>query len=483
MKAAVLVEQPLRERHGVALGQPLHQLGPRRPLEVDVELDLGQGVDARTAHRSTSVTTGAGDTPPSPTTNAARSASAARCAPASSRACTTASGRSPGPTRSPRAATSVSPTLWSTRSASRARPPPRPTMAIPTARTSTVDHGPGLHRRGGAHHRGGGQMAVWVLEQVRRPAQLGHHGRESLPRRSAVKRALGGRASAGNICRHAAQHEQLGAERHGHLPQTLVARGAGEVIDGLADLHRVAGGAAQHLIHVGEQRRGGHPVAPRDVDDRSGQLAGLLHAGQECPRADLDVHHQGVQPGGELLGEDGADDQRDRLDRARRVADGVQTAVGGREPARLADDRAADAGHRRAQPAGVRSDVIAGDRLELVQRAARVAQAPPGDHRHRGPAGGHDRRQQQAHLVADAAGRVLVQHRAVDAGPVPLQDVARARHRAGQRHALVRRHAPQEDRHRQRAHLGVAHRAVGDARHQLLDLRAPTAPRRRACAG
>ena len=33
-------------------------------------------------------------------------------------------------------------------------------------------------------------------------------------------------------------------------------------------------------------------------------------------RADLDVHHQRVEPRGELLGQDRADDQRDRLDRS-----------------------------------------------------------------------------------------------------------------------------------------------------------------------
>jgi len=69
-------------------------------------------------------------------------ADAARRALASSRACTIASGRSPGPTRSPGAATSVSPTAWSISSVSRARPPPRPMIARPTARTSTASSTP-----------------------------------------------------------------------------------------------------------------------------------------------------------------------------------------------------------------------------------------------------------------------------------------------------------------------------------------------------
>ena len=39
--------------------------------------------------------------------------------------------------------------------------------------------------------------------------------------------------------------------------------------------------------------------------------------GQEGARADLDVHDEPVEPGGELLGEDGGDDERERLDRRR----------------------------------------------------------------------------------------------------------------------------------------------------------------------
>ena len=111
--------------------------------------------------------------------------------------------------------------------------------------------------------------------------------------------------------------------------------------------------------------------------------------------------------------------------------------------------------------------VVAGHAVELVERAAGVAEAAAGDHRHRAAAGGDDRRQHQRDLVADPAGRVLVEHRAAE---VPLQDLAGVRHRGGQGDALVLLQPAQEHGHRQRADLGVRQRAVGDAVDQEADL-------------
>src|SRR6201999_2202952 len=92
VKAAVLVEQTLRQRDAVALRQARHQLGGRGALEVDVELDLGQGIDA---HRSTSITIGSWLSGLSPRVTAPRRRPAACSALASSRAYTSANGRSP----------------------------------------------------------------------------------------------------------------------------------------------------------------------------------------------------------------------------------------------------------------------------------------------------------------------------------------------------------------------------------------------------
>ncbi len=69
------------------------------------------------------------------------------------------------------------------------------------------------------------------------------------------------------------EHEHLGAQRERHLDQPLVARAAGQVVDRLAHLDRVAGGPAEHLVHVGQQRHRRQPVADRHLDDRLRQLA------------------------------------------------------------------------------------------------------------------------------------------------------------------------------------------------------------------
>ena len=168
------------------------------------------------------------------------------------------------------------------------------------------------------------------------------------------------------------------------------------------------------------------PGALGHLDQRLGELLGVLAARHERARAGLDVEHERVEALGQLLGQDRGHDQRDRLDRAGGVADGVQAAVGGRQVGGLADDRAAGLAHDAADHLGGGDRLVAGDAVELVQRAAGVAEAAAGDHRHRRAAGGQDRGEDQRDLVADAAGRVLVQHRPVE---VPLQDGARVAHR------------------------------------------------------
>ena len=94
------------------------------------------------------------------------------------------------------------------------------------------------------------------------------------------------------------------------------------------------------------------PGALGHLDQRLGELLGVLAARHERARAGLDVEHERVEALGELLGQDRGDDQRDRLDRAGGVADRVQAAVGGREVGGLADDRAAGLAHDAADHLG-----------------------------------------------------------------------------------------------------------------------------------
>ena len=90
------------------------------------------------------------------------------------------------------------------------------------------------------------------------------------------------------------------------------------------------------------------------------------------------------------------------------VAQRVQPLVGGRDPLGLADQAHAELVDELANLLDREVDAEAGDRLELVERAAGVAEAAARHHRHRDAARGDRRRERDRDLVADAAGRVLV---------------------------------------------------------------------------
>ena len=311
-------------------------------------------------------------------------------------------------------------------------------------------------------------MAGRSLDQVSRAAERRDHALEALRRRAAVEcvgdSGLGGRRVLGKP----ADLQQLRRERDHDLVQARVARGTGQVVERLPDLQGVAGAAPEHLIHVGDQGAGPQAGALGDRDDALGQGAGVVHLGHEGAAADLDVHHQALQPGGQLLGEDRRGDQGDGLHRRGDVADRVEALVGWGQVGGLADDRTAGLGDRPPEGLDVRLRPVAGNGVQLVEGATGMAQAAARDHRHRGAAGGQDRGQGQADLVADAAGRMLVQHRPLF--PRPVQHPARGHHGAGQGHALLALQAPEKDRHGEGRRLALGDRAVGDPGDEGRDL-------------
>ena len=144
--------------------------------------------------------------------------------------------------------------------------------------------------RPGRQHRhrdlGQRQVSVRVLQQVGRPSESGHHAGEPLGGFARGQRALAGNAGVRDGREEPAGDEQLGGERHRHLVLAWLARVgarrarpllADQVGNRLADLHGVAGGRSQHLVHVGEQ---GGRAAPRAVGHRHdalGERPGVLH--------------------------------------------------------------------------------------------------------------------------------------------------------------------------------------------------------------
>jgi hypothetical protein len=176
---------------------------------------------------------------------------------------------------------------------------------------------------------------------------------------------------------------------------------------------------------------------------------------------------QRLQPGGELLGQDRGGDEVDRFDCAGDVANGVEAAVGGGDVGGLADDGAAGLAHHAAQGVEVGLGRVAGDGVELVERAPGMAEAAAGDHRDVGAAGGQRRAEHERDVVADATGGVLVHHRA---GQVPGEGIARVAHGLGQRHALRGVHAAEEDGHGEGGDLALGDAARGQALDHEADL-------------
>ena len=320
----------------------------------------------------------------------------------------------------------------------------------------------------GADDRRRRQMAVGVVDKIRRPAEGGGHAPEDVRSAAGGKRRGDLVLAVGGVGSQSGQRQQFPAERKGHRIEPRIHGFSGEKIDRIQDFNGVAGGPRQGLVHVGDQGAGGHAGAVGDRHQALRQRAGVLVGGHERAGAGLDVEHQAGEPGGELLGQDRGGNQRDRFDRRGHVADRVQALVGGRQIRRLADDGAAHLRHHRSQRRQIGLGAVTGDRIELVERPPGMAQAAPGDHRNPGATGRQRRRQQQRDVVADAAGGVLVERRAVQLRPV--EDIAGIAHRLGEKYALFGRHAVEEDGHGESGDLAFGHRAVGQTFDQEGDL-------------
>ena len=270
-------------------------------------------------------------TPSRSACDAPRSRAPRRCA------CTSASGRSPG--ADPLAGRRhlgqpdgvVDRVGLAQRGRRRARRPrgrprarrPRATVPASGGSAATVTGAAGRWRSGASSRSAGPPSSATIA-------------REALRRGAAVERALG-RGPRG--ARRPARRRR--ARSSSALSASVTSRSRGSLaapvrwsIDSRTST-RVAGGAAEHPVHVGQQRRGraGRCRCATSTIARASSSA-CSRVGHEGARADLHVHHQRVEPGGELLRQDRGDDQRHRLDRAGGVADRVQPAVGGRELAR-----------------------------------------------------------------------------------------------------------------------------------------------------
>ena len=114
-------------------------------------------------------------------------------------------------------------------------------------------------------------------------------------------------------------------------------------------------------------------------------------------------------------------------------------------------------------------DAEAGNRLELVERAAGVAEAAAGHLPERDAARGDDRADRERRLVPNAARRVLVDDLAAERA-VQVDRLAAPDHRVRQRERLRRGQAAEADGHQERGHLVVGHLAARVAEDELAQL-------------
>ena len=221
--------------------------------------------------------------------------------------------------------------------------------------------------------------------------------------------------------------------------------------------------------------------APAEIDHLLGKDARVVERLHERAVADLDVEHDRVGAARELLRHDRRGDERDDVDGRGHVPERVELLVRRYEVAGLPDDREADLPHLRDELVDRQLDAVARDRLELVERSARVPEPAAAHLPERDAAGGDDRADRERRLVPDPAGRVLV-----DDAPAERARRDRASRRSGSSrrsaHASLARSGRGSRRPCTRRPSGSPEPRLARSRGRARRSRLPRAPRRSACA-
>ena len=234
---------------------------------------------------------------------------------------------------------------------------------------------------------------------------------------------------------------------------------AGEHFHRLPHLIGVADGKTERHVHVGEQRGCRDAGILAERNHRLGELARLGDVLEKGPRAELHVEHERRRTLGDFLRHDRRRDEGNRLDRASDVAECVELAVCGSESGSGRADHRADLVEDLPHPRAGDIRLPAGNRLELVQRATRVAEPAPGELGHGDSEARDEWRERQGDFVAHPSGRVLVRSPLGETGEV--HRLAGGDHREREVADLATLHAVEEDRHSHGCHLLVGNITPG----------------------
>ena len=296
-------------------------------------------------------------------------------------------------------------------------------------------------------------------------AEPGQRGAVGKPRPALLPRVL-----QGDLPRK--RHHQRGklhAEVDGLPSQLRAVLPALKHLDCLRDLVRIADAPAERGVHPCDKGRRTPTCRLRAGHKGAGEGSRLVQGLHEGALPALDVEDERPRALGELLRQYRAGDERNRRNRAGHVPQRVELLVRRAYLLGLHRHGHADVGDDGAERVEGKRAAVAGDRLELVCRAAGDAEPPPRQGRDGDAARGRKRLHHERELVADAAGGVLVCRR--HGQPAPLQAGTGAHHRVGEVGRLPLVHATAADRHGEGAHLVVGHGSPREPLDELSYLR------------
>ena len=296
----------------------------------------------------------------------------------------------PVATWSPGFAVITNPTDGSTSSSTRVRPPPMAMIPCPTGSGAPPRPAPGA---GGVDGR---------MRRLRQERWVVRHGRVATLRLDDLRQLPSAAPEAIVPCsraRAASRSRSRPAASSTSAPSAKVTsmRSAGpsprSARIALLHLQRVAAGVAEGPVHGRHQRHRRTPLAsPRAIMVRASSRACAV-SGRNAPLPVFTSSTSAFEPLGQLLRHDAGRDQRNRRDGAGDVPQRIEPPVGRRDLRRLAEACAQPMrSHLRRRASRSESCVRKpGNGLQLVERAAGVAEAPARHHRHGDAAAGEHR--------------------------------------------------------------------------------------------
>ena len=211
----------------------------------------------------------------------------------------------------------------------------------------------------------------------------------------------------------------------------------------------------QRLIHTADQGHRRLACQGAHIHHDLRQMNAVLQILHQRAAPGLDIQHNRVRPGRQLLGKDGGNHQRNRVHGGGHIPQRVQRLVRRRQMSRLPHYSHAGFLHLAQEFLLRQADPKPGNGFQLVQRTAGMAQTPAAHLRHRRAAGRHQRRQHQRGRIPHATGGMLVHLDARDGGQI--RHVAGIPHGQGELRGFLIRHAVQPDGHQQRRQLIIRH--------------------------